>query len=185
MDPEYNEDFDPDRLYCCYQSINALQHFGMDQPKPLIYSFLKGFYRLKMHYRPQDKSKSKHRKTITHFLQSLENYHFINNVVCQRQTNEVEKLYADYSHKFYTAKTEDIFTAHLYKLYKKLQTQLAKTGEFTENFKEINYLSKRSDILYIFDRLNNTNETPMILFSMPFITLPPYSLRFKTPVIYG
>jgi len=157
--PEDRENIDPDRLYNCYQSINALEHFGMDQPKPLIYSFLKGFYRLKMHLKKENEpNKSKNRKTIFQFLKSLESYHFVNNVVCKRQTNEVEKLYAEFACKFYNAKTSDEFTAHLYMLYKKLQSQLAQIGEFSDNFADFGYKNKKAEMLYIFDRLNNTQS---------------------------
>ena len=56
---------------------------------------------------------------IVKFFKQLENYHFINNAICERIGNEVESLYADFSKKFAESSNFDETSTQLYKDLKK------------------------------------------------------------------
>src|SRR5260370_10431235 len=75
-------------------------------------------------------------KTFIRLLDSMEKYHFVNNAVCSRIGNEVEKLYADFSHQF--AKTKD-FEKTTNEFILELRKRLASEKEFTSRFCEIGY----------------------------------------------
>jgi hypothetical protein len=83
----------------------------------------------------------------------LENYHFVNNVVCQRIGNEVEKLYADVCSEFTQS---DSFWVTASNLIKKLQEKRAEKAEFSSRFSEISYSQENIPLIsYIFDRFGN------------------------------
>jgi len=88
----------------------------------------------------------------------MEKYHFINNAVCSRIGNEVEKLYADFSHQF--AKTKD-FEKTTNDFILELRGRLASQEEFTSRFCEISYSDEFIPLVaYIFDRFNNLGLAP-------------------------
>jgi len=125
---------------------NAFRLFGITQLIPLFYASLQNF----------SQNKTLHAKTrqYINFLRYLEAYHFINNKVCKRVGNEVEKLYAEYSERFST--TDDFFDC-VEDLKKLLNKRLAKRSEFLSAFENITYGEKkeRPFIRYVFDRLVN------------------------------
>src|SRR5260370_15303148 len=75
-------------------------------------------------------------KTFIRLLEAMEKYHFINNGVCDRVGNEVEKLYAGYCSKF--SKTKDLEST-VNEFIASLKEKLASQEEFTTRFSEISY----------------------------------------------
>jgi uncharacterized protein YoxC len=95
---------------------------------------------------------------LVQLFETFEKYHFINNVVCERVGNEVEKLYADaclwYSETSNFIKTTD-------ELISELKSKLAKEDEFVANFKQLSYSADQVPLIcYIFDRINNYGLEP-------------------------
>jgi len=144
-----SESASEDRIFYVYQSIDGLRLFGVTQAYPLIYAFLRSFYANKLEL------DDRHRKTISMFFQSLENYHFINNFVCDRVGNEVEKLYANFSKFFSEAKTKYAFELALFDLYKNMVSKKASKEEFVDRFTQFSYLQGIKSLMYIFDRFNS------------------------------
>ena len=142
--------------------FQALRLFRVTQVIPLIYSI---FY----HFR-RNKDKIKKDRLIQ-LLQVFEKYHFVNNVICGRVANEVEKFYAAAAKEIYIddvnnfagdvelveREKEDKFINHL-------KNKKAEKEEFTSQFVNIIYYSKRNVpyINYIFDRINNKRDTKKI-----------------------
>jgi uncharacterized protein with ParB-like and HNH nuclease domain len=148
---------DEDRLFRIYNSIDALNLFGVTQAIPLMWSLLKKFYSLELHKKPHD---SLHKNTLVSFFEALENYHFINNYILDRVGNEVEKLYAEYAKRFHDVDNEIDFTGALNELYARLRSQIATKEVFVPAFSEIEYSkTKRNSIIYyILDRFNGVDD---------------------------
>ena len=141
-----------DRAYYIFKAIEGLRLFGITQVYPLIYSFLNSFFSNNLN------NDEKHKKSITLFFETIEKYHFINNFICDRIGNEVEKLYATYSSNFSQSKTPEAFQRTLNELYKELGKRLANQSEFVERFTDLNYSRQTKDLMYIFDRFNNVDS---------------------------
>lgn len=126
-----------------WRTVGALRYFGINQTTPLIFSALTCFYESGANF-----------KEFLSFLRFLESYHFINNKVCSRIGNEVEKPYANYCKEFYNS---DDFSKVLSKFIKEMKGQIASASEFAEKFGEIAYdePSHPPLIRYVFDRLLN------------------------------
>ena len=126
-----------------WRTIGALRYFGINQTTPLIFSALTCFY----------VSDANYRDFLT-FLRFLEGCHFINNKVCSRIGNEVEKPYARFSKEFYNSEN---FAKTSSKFIDEMKEQIASASEFTEKFGEITYDGSGQPALirYIFDRLLN------------------------------
>jgi len=104
------------------------------------------------------KSKPADAKKLIQLFEMFEKYHFINNVICERVGNEVEKLYAD-ACLWYSESNNFIQTTD--KLINELKSKLAKESEFVANFTELSYSSDQISLLtYIFDRFNNHSLDP-------------------------
>lgn len=143
---------DEDKYPRIYYSIQGLRFFKVMQVYPVIYSAIQCFIRSGFG------DESKKSNSLVNFFQTLEKYHFINNAICTRVGNEVEKLYENYCLKFADSddfiKTSDSFRQELTK-------KLATKGEFVGNFVEIAYTqSSKPLIAYIFDRINNDGLSP-------------------------
>lgn len=125
---------------------NAFRLFGITQVIPLVFSSLKHF--------SEDSSLHKKTRRYINFLRYLEAYHFVNNKICKRVGNEVEKLYAEYSLRF--KDTEDFFET-CDDLKKLLDKKMANKEEFVTSFDNLTYTQKkeRPFIRYVFDRLVN------------------------------
>ena len=154
---------DEARLERIYLSIDALNLFNVTQTIPVMWSFVKSFYRLELY------DDDRHKETLVKFFETLENYHFINNYVLNRVGNEVEKFYAEYAGKFHKSKNNYDFTDILKSFYNKLtrgasdkeNSGIAKRDEFIAVFKDYAYDYKtfnNTHLNYIFDRFNNVNE---------------------------
>ncbi len=130
-----------------YTRINrvfqALKLFRVTQAYPLIFSIIYAF-----------KKSSLKINRLFNTLETIEKYHFVNNVICNRIGNEVETFYAESAEKIF--KTNDLST-ELDKLIKVLSQKKALEDEFTANFIDnVTYNQKNISLInYIFDRVNN------------------------------
>lgn len=125
--------------------FEALKLFQVTQAYPLIYSIFRAFERSE-----QD---SIDIKALLQTLELIEKYHFVNNVICERVGNEVEKLYAEMALEF--SRTEN-FRETTKKLVTQLKEKRASSKEFVPRFAELSYRSDSIPLIhYIFDRINN------------------------------
>jgi uncharacterized protein with ParB-like and HNH nuclease domain len=125
--------------------FEALKLFQVTQAYPLIYSLFTA-------YRNSDKG-PKETKTLLDALAMIEKYHFVNNVICERVGNEIEKLYAESAAEL--SQTDDFRTSTT-KLVKELKGKKADATEFEPRFADINYKANDIPLIhYVFDRINN------------------------------
>lgn len=146
-----------------YNRINrvfqSLRLFRVTQAYPLIYSIFVSYRR----------DGGGNYRRLFKILESLENYHFVNNVISGRIGNEVEKFYAEYSTKFFIGRKQNIEALVDFKFIegtddflKSLSAKKAFKEEFISNFIDsIVYVKNNpksiSLINYVFDRINNFN----------------------------
>jgi hypothetical protein len=125
---------------------NALKSFRVTQPIPVIYSLFIAYTKL-----PQEIQDP---KRIINICRTIESLHFINNRVCERIGNDVEKMYADYSRKF--SNTENFYEL-CDQFEKDAKEKFAEKDEFVAKFSSLSYLndSDKLSIRYIFDSLSN------------------------------
>jgi hypothetical protein len=134
------------------RALEALREFGIVQFCPPAFAAIDCIAR------NGGKSKAADAKKLIDLFEAFEKYHFVNNVVCERVGNEIEKLYAD-ACKWYFDSTNFIQTTD--KLIQELKSKLAKKPEFLVNFAAISYSSDQIPIIsYIFDRFNNYGLEP-------------------------
>jgi uncharacterized protein with ParB-like and HNH nuclease domain len=125
-----------------FSAIEGLRLFRVTQVYPVLYSALSAYQNVK----------ERSAKDLLNLLEIFEKYHFINNVICERVGNEVEKLYTDYARDF----NKEKFGPLVANLRKSLLQRLATKEEFISNFSELSYASDSiSLICYVFDRINN------------------------------
>jgi hypothetical protein len=123
-------------------ALQALRLFRITQLYPLLYSAVQS-YRRNSDRNPAD---------LMSLFDTFERYHFINNVICERVGNEVEKLYADYARDFNSGEFKTLAA----NLKKALKSRLATKEEFVSNFTTVAYgQDSIALICYIFDRINN------------------------------
>ncbi len=144
------------------RSISAFQLFNITQIYPLIYSYIVSLHRLNKELEEKNKI-SKNKKTaseyLLNFIKRLENFHFVNTIICSNIGNQVENLYSDYSKEFHLAKDlndfieiENTFKDELLKLRESKKT-------FVSKFTELSYEEDDHNIIrYIFDRISNTGS---------------------------
>lgn len=104
----------------------ALTRFGILQPIPLLYSVFRAF----MHV--QNDKLSQH---LQNLFQMLESYHFINNKVCSRIGNDVEKLYQRKCENIW--KTPSSVVEELEDLREQLNIKLASLSEYSAALRSI------------------------------------------------
>jgi len=143
---------DTDKYQRVHLALQALRLFKVSQNYPVISSAINA---IKRNGGFDSKSMAKH---FIRLLETMEKYHFVNNAVCDRVGNEVEKLYASFCGNF--AKTKDV-EATVTELTNNLRKQLALEQEFVSRFTEIAYGPDTVPlIVYIFDRLSNEGAAP-------------------------
>ena len=143
---------DADKYHRVHHALQALRLFKVSQIYPLIFAAITSLIR---NDGANDKRAS---KVFLSLLDAMEKYHFINNAVCNRVGNEVEKLYARFCENY--SKTKD-FEKTTHELISLLRKQLASEDEFTTRFSEISYGTESIALIaYIFDRLSNYNLAP-------------------------
>ena len=128
------------------RSINALKLFKVTQATPLVFSLSKSILK--------QGTDSKSVKRAISFLRLLESYHYVNNKVCNRVGNEVEKLSQQYSQKFLHADDpRELIT----ELSSRLLEKIANEDEFVAAFRNLTYTqpSDRPIIKYTFDKMVN------------------------------
>lgn len=128
------------------RSVAALRVFNVTQPLPLIYAAIISFVSL-----PADQRDP---KALVNLLRYLESYHFINNKICRRIGNEVERTYASHSDRLFNG---DDFKLGVTSLLDELKDRTASREEFAANFSYLSYenMNDRPIIRYIFDRIAN------------------------------
>jgi Protein of unknown function (DUF1524) len=139
-----------------YEKINraleALREFGVVQFCPPAYAAAECLRK------NEGKSKPGDAKKLIQLFEAFEKYHFINNVICERVGNEVEKLYADIC-KSYSESSSFVQTTD--SLINQLKAKLAREEEFVANFINLTYSPDQTSLLhYIFDRFNNFGLDP-------------------------
>lgn len=137
---------DQERLGAVFGALEGLRLFKISQVYPILYAAMKCFARLP--------ATNRRAKLLVRLFESLEKYHFINNSVCERIGNQVEKIYADFCMKYANPDSDfDKVTGEVIDALKKL---LAPEDEFTARFIRISYESREiPQLMYIFDRMNN------------------------------
>ncbi len=135
-----------------YERINrvfqALKLFRVTQAYPLIFSILK-------FYKEEGVNLEGWHTVLFKALDSIENYHFVNNVISGRIGNEVEKFYASKAKDFFNHTWN--FKEEMKAFIKDLKSKKAYKEEFVSNFIEtITYEQKNIALInYVFDRINN------------------------------
>lgn len=130
-----------------YNRINrvfqALKLFRVTQAYPLIFAIIEAY-----------KNSNLNTKRLFTVLETIEKYHFVNNVISGRVGHEVEKFYAESAKNIF--KTDD-FNNEVTKLIQELTKKRALQDEFTSNFIDtVTYSQKNIALLnYIYDRVNN------------------------------
>lgn len=132
-------------------SFKALKQFRVLQFLPPAYSALNALMRMGQ--------QEKDAKAYVRLIDAFEKYHFINNAICNRIGNEVERIYADYSEAF--ASSDGELAKVVDQFIKELKGQLAKEDEFVAKFSDLSYSSDQAPlIVYIYDRLTNSRLDP-------------------------
>lgn len=139
-----------------YEKINraleALKEFNVVQFCPPAFAAIECLAR------NGGKAKAADTKKLIQLFESFEKYHFINNIICERVGNEIEKLYAEAS-LWYADSNNFIQTTD--RLINELKGKLAKEEEFVVNFSELAYAPDETSLIcYIFDRFNNHGLDP-------------------------
>jgi uncharacterized protein with ParB-like and HNH nuclease domain len=128
--------------------FEALKLFQIAQAYPVIYSVFTAYKKAG--------ADTKSTKILLETLSSIEKYHFINNIICDRVGNEVEKVYAVSAKRF--ADTTD-FKATSEEFVNELRTRRAQESEFVPRFEDTAYRSDMIPLIYyIFDRISNTSH---------------------------
>lgn len=141
-----------DKYERIHTAIEGLRLFKIAQIYPVIFAAINCFVRNGNGDNPAQSKK------LIALFEFMEKYHFINNAICERIGNEVEKLYADFCKKY---KESNSFEDTTNLLIKNLKKQLASEEEFVSRFVEINYSSGSIPLIsYVFDRINNVGLDP-------------------------
>lgn len=131
-------------------SFIGLNHFKITQHFPLIYSIVNAYKR--------SNQGEQETKLLLRLVRDIESYHFVNNQICDRVGNEIEKPYADFSKRF---SETDEFVSVCNELILLLKEKLATEEEFESRFTELDYQTlSLADSCYIFDRINNYDLKP-------------------------
>jgi hypothetical protein len=140
-----------DRYQRVSRALEGLREFGVAQFCPPAFAAVECITR------NGSKNSSGWAKKLIQLFEAFEKYHFVNNAICERVGNEVEKLYADicedYSKSADLSKTTDL-------LINELKKKLASEEEFVVNFTNLDYTSDLGLICYVFDRINNYGLDP-------------------------
>jgi len=141
-----------DKFERIHIALQGLRLFKVSQAFPLIDAAITSFTR-----NGGGNSRSL-TKALIRLLESMEKYHFINNAVCDRIGNEVEKLYADCCVEY--ARSDD-FEKTTNEFLGTLKKQVASEEEFRIRFCEISYSQESIPLVaYIFDRMSNAGLDP-------------------------
>jgi hypothetical protein len=145
----FEHEWRPQKITSCLQ---GLREFNVVQFCPVAYAAIECLMR-------NAKSEGgKGAKALIRLFEAFEKYHFVNNAICDRVGNEVERLYADHCELY--AESKD-FTKTTTELIVALARKLALVDEFIAKFSEVKYGDDQNSLLfYIFDRFNNDGLDP-------------------------
>ena len=126
-----------------WRVLKALKLFRITQAYPLLYTVLRKY-----------KEGSINEKLLFRVFETLERYHFVNNIVAGRVGNEVEKFYADSSKKIWGSDQPAVL---INDFLNDLRKKRASYEEFEANFADaLEYTGKNLGLIsYFYDRLNN------------------------------
>jgi len=143
---------DVDKFSRVHLAFQALRLFRVSQTYPVIYAAIEAQTRTGV---ANDRNSA---KVFIKLVEAMEKYHFINNAICNRVGNEVEKLYASFCPKF--VETKDFQTTAA-ELMHSLKSRLASEEEFVTRFCEITYGPETIALIsYVFDRFSNYKAAP-------------------------
>jgi hypothetical protein len=141
-----------DRFRSIHSALLGLREFNISQFIPVTFAALESFARNDGF---QEKGAA---KIFVRLIETMEKYHFVNNAICERVGNEVEKLYAETCVAFAAA---DDFKKVADQLMGSLRKQKANEDEFVAQFvAKLTYDSGTARVAYAFDRINNFGLTP-------------------------
>lgn len=123
--------------------FQALKLFRVTQAYPVIFSIFK-FYK---------KTNSNEQNILFEVLETMERYHFTNNVIAGKIGNEVEKFYAKKAREFFDAKEN--FEDNLKSFVKDLSAKRTNKETFIATFVDTVTYEQRNLVKYVFDRINN------------------------------
>ena len=167
-----------DRLQEITASLQALREFKVVQFCPLAFAAVQCALKTGTDQRTAEA------KALVRLFKAFEKHHFINNAICNRVGNEVEKLYADFC-KSYADSTDFIKTTQKLIAELKHKDKLASEDEFISRFKELSYPDSLGLIAYIFDRFNScgvdTEQGPKIFDPDPVLKRRNYNIEHFMP----
>lgn len=130
------------------ESHVALQRFGIIQPTPLIYSVAIAF---------RDFPTNHNSHFFAQFMRMLESYHYINNKICNRIGNDVEKTYQKTSEVIWNDRSK--LASHLEDLRSVLEQKVASHSEFSASLETMPSRKVSSSIKrYTLGRLCETSK---------------------------
>jgi uncharacterized protein with ParB-like and HNH nuclease domain len=145
----FQHEYRPQKINGCLQ---GLREFNVIQFCPVAFAAIECL----MRNGGQDSGADA--KLLIQLFEAFEKYHFVNNAVCDRVGNEVERLYADHCLTYQESKD---FQKTTRELIAALSRKLASLDEFTAKFTEIKYGDDQNSLIYyIFDRFNNAGLDP-------------------------
>lgn len=135
------------RYEAVHASLEGLRLFKITQFYPVLYSAVMSLVRNSL----QESVEAA--KNFVHLVAMLENYHFVNNMICERGGNEVEKPYADLASKFWKTGFVEAYK-HTVAFIRETK---AKKEEFVPRFADTWYTFPDTipQLMYIFDRFSN------------------------------
>jgi len=138
-------------------SLQALKLMGVNQVIPILFSCLKV-----VDEEPDKNKKNKALDMTISLTELLEKYHFINNKICSRPANAVEKIYSDIALEISSQKK--IGPSYSILRDKLLEPDINATfEEFEREFCELEYSKQSKDsrnlLRYIFDKMVNNNAS--------------------------
>lgn len=123
--------------------FQALKLFRVTQAYPVIFSVFK-FYK---------DSNTADENLLFSVLETIEKYHFTNNVIAGKIWNEVEKFYAEKAKAFFDSKED--FETNINNFIKELSAKRTNKETFIATFVESVTYEQRNLVKYVFDRINN------------------------------
>jgi hypothetical protein len=142
---ELQKEYNAEKLNRSFDAINL---FSVAQSYPVFVKVMDLVANIS-----DEKKRNGAAKRLIEFVRALENFHFINSAVTQKQANTVEAFYADVCKQ--EVKPEEVID-FMESVVKNLREQkLASKEEFIASFANVNYESDFVLTYYINDRLNN------------------------------
>ncbi len=133
-------------------SIGALQLFKVSQYLPLVSATYDRIIR-------KEGTTESDMEQFARLLHALECFHFINNAICKKPNNEIEKFYAEKSKEI--AESSTSLNKLVDSVISGLTERKEKIDSFTDNFTGLSYEPGETSfkmLYYIFDRLNNNGR---------------------------